>query len=144
MNTKAVFFCKAPALVEAKRALPLFVIQLQLAETAIFHSFTGTQRTCSYSRVPISPFLNARFHFTDPAAVARSSSRFTFQLEHKDRVQVETFQRLSDLNGHFRFFRSSCSAQPLDRFTLQNEHKDRVLFVRLQRLSRLNGRFRFS
>ncbi len=106
-------FWLIPVPVGSKRGLPLFLIQLRLAETSIFHSFIGTQRTCSHSRVPISPFLNARLRFLDPAAVARSSSRFTFQPEHKQRVRFERLQRISDLNGHFRFCDLAAVARPL-------------------------------
>ncbi len=58
-------------------------IQLLLAETAIFHSFTRTQKTCSSSRAPISPFLNARLRFSCLAARAKSSGCFALSIETK-------------------------------------------------------------
>ncbi len=46
-------FDKAPALVEAKRALPLFMIQLQWADTRSLHLFIRTQRPCSNEKAPV-------------------------------------------------------------------------------------------
>ncbi len=103
-NTKSVFQFKSSNISVSKRSSPLFMIQLQWADSRSLQPPTRTQRACSIWRLPVlvesySPLPL----FVRSSCSLQTLGHFTFQPEHKDRVHFERLQCLPCLNGGFRF-----------------------------------------
>ncbi len=100
------------------------MIQLQRPDPRSLHPPTRTQRACSIWRAPVpAGSKRALPLFVRSSCSGQTLDRFTSTNEHKDRVLLWRFQRLSSLNGHFRFSDPAAQAKSSGCFAQSNETK---------------------